>query len=85
MELVQERSVDTSRVSSPLHWHFRTLPIDVQRGAIRRLALSGVSEQEIAARTGWSVAAVRRAVREDECIARLVAPQTPMPLHGNLI
>jgi hypothetical protein len=85
MDTGLERSTSTSWVGPPSHWHFRTLPMDVQRGAIRRLALSGVGEKEIAARTGWSVDAVRRAVSEDECVSRLMAPQGPIPLHRGLI
>jgi hypothetical protein len=59
--------------------------MDVQRGAIRRLALSGVGEKEIAARTGWSIDAVRRAVLEDECVSRLMAPQASIPMHRDFI
>lgn len=59
--------------------------MDVQCGAIRRLALSGVAEKEIAARTGWSVDAVRRAVLEDECVLRLMAPPGSMPSDRSFI
>jgi len=85
MEAVLESSGNTSWIGPPTHWHFRTLPMDVQRGAIRRLALSGVAEQDIAARTGWSVDAVRRAVSEDECVLRLMAPHGPMPSQRGFI
>lgn len=70
MQTVQQPS-QTTRIASPMHWHFRAMPPDAQRGAIRRLALSGLTEENIAARTGWSVDSVRRAVLEDECVRRL--------------
>ncbi|MFC4307776.1 hypothetical protein ACFPN2_01670 [Steroidobacter flavus] len=56
---------------SPMHWHFRALPDEVQRGTIRRLAISGLHEREIAARTGLSIDSVRRAVAEDDCLKML--------------
>jgi hypothetical protein len=58
----------------PLHWHFRAMPSDIQRGAIRRLALSGLADSDIAARIGWPVERVRQTIAEDECIQRLIAP-----------
>ena len=56
---------------APVHWHLRVLPHDVQRGIIRRLALSGLQEDQIAARTGLSVQTVRRAISEDDCLRHL--------------
>ena len=38
---------------------FRLLTPDAQRSAIRTLALSGLDDEEIAEKTGWSAAAVR--------------------------
>jgi len=38
---------------------FRLLTPDAQRSAIRRLALSGLDDEEIAEKTGWSAAAAR--------------------------
>jgi len=38
---------------------FRLLTPDAQRSAIRRLALSGLDDDEIARKTGWTAAAVR--------------------------
>jgi len=38
---------------------FRLLTPDAQRSAIRRLALSGLDDEEIAAKTGWTAAEVR--------------------------
>jgi hypothetical protein len=70
MNTVQEPS-GTAGVGSQMHWHFRAMPPEVQRGAIRRLALSGRDEVDIAVRTGWSVDRVRRALLEDECVRRL--------------
>ena len=72
METLQEPPGIAS-VGSPLHWHFRAMPPEVQRGVIRRLALSGVADDDIAARTGWSVDRVRRVVQEDECVQRLAS------------
>lgn len=66
---------ETSRfavIGSQMHWHFRAMPPEVQRGAIRRLALSGLDEENIAAQIGWSVDGVRRILLEDECVQRLV-------------
>jgi hypothetical protein len=74
MNTLRERSVATTRAASPVHWHFRAMPPEVQRGAIRRLALSGLPEEDIAARTGWSADSVRRVVLEDECVRRLTLP-----------
>jgi hypothetical protein len=54
-----------------VHWHLRALPHDVQRGIIRRLALSGLQDEQIAARTGLSVESVRRAISEDDCLRHL--------------
>jgi hypothetical protein len=70
MDTLQEQS-GTARVGSPMHWHFRAMPAESQRAAIRRLALSGVADEDIAARTGWSVERVRRAISEDACVSRL--------------
>jgi hypothetical protein len=70
MDTVQEPSA-TAGIGSQMHWHFRAMPPEVQRGAIRRLALSGLDELDIAVRTGWSVDGVRRALLEDECVRRL--------------
>jgi transcription initiation factor IIE alpha subunit len=39
---------------------FRLLTQDAQRSAIRRLALKGLDDEEIAQATGWSEAEVRR-------------------------
>ncbi len=61
---------------SPVHWHFRALPHDVQRVTIRRLALSGLREQEIAIRTGLPEESVRRAIAEDDCL-RALLPAEP--------
>jgi transcription initiation factor IIE alpha subunit len=39
---------------------FRLLTQDAQRSAVRRLALKGLDDEEIAQATGWSEAEVRR-------------------------
>jgi len=38
---------------------FRLLTEDAQRSAIRRLALSGLDDEDIAERTGWSSTEIR--------------------------
>ena len=39
---------------------FRRLTADAQRSAIRRLALRGLSDEEIAQETGWFASDIRR-------------------------
>ena len=73
MDTMQESSASV-RLGSSMHYLFRVMPSDVQRGAIRRLALSGLSEEEIAARIGWPIGRVRRVVAEDECLRHLASP-----------
>ena len=65
--------------SSPMHWQFRALPQDVQRVTIRRLALTGLRDEEIALRTGMPQESVRRAIAEDDCLGALLPPAA---LHG---
>jgi ABC-type amino acid transport system permease subunit len=77
MQLANQGSAHLSALGSQVHWQFRTLPNDVQRVTIRRLALSGLRDQEIAARTGLPEEAVRRVVAEDECLRMLLSP-TPL-------
>lgn len=48
---------------------FRILAPEAQRSAIRRLALSGLNDEEIADRTGWTATEVRRVLSPPE-IAR---------------
>jgi hypothetical protein len=74
METVKQVSTDGAAFGSPMFWHFRALPQDVQRVTIRRLALSGLGHEEIAMRTGLPQEAVRRAISEDECLRTLVQP-----------
>jgi len=45
--------------------HFRRLPPEAQRAALWRLAWSGLSPEQIALRTGWSVEQVRRAMHDE--------------------
>ena len=45
---------------------FRLLAPQAQRSAIRRLALSGLDDEEIAARTGWTAGDVRRVLSPPE-------------------
>jgi hypothetical protein len=77
MEIVTQTSTSATGGGSPLHWRFRTLPHDVQRVTIRRLALSGLREQEIAERTGLPEESVRRAICEDECLRTLLSDARP--------
>ena len=39
---------------------FRRMAADAQRSAIRRLALRGLSDEEIAQKTGWFASDIRR-------------------------
>jgi DNA-directed RNA polymerase specialized sigma24 family protein len=41
---------------------FQRLPPEAQRAALWRLALSGLTAEQVAERTGWSVEQVRRAM-----------------------
>jgi hypothetical protein len=68
MDTLEHGSTGVARLGSPVHWHFRSLPREVQRGTIRRLALSGLNEEQIAASTGLSVESVRGVVSEDDCL-----------------
>jgi hypothetical protein len=74
MDTTTQVMTDGASFSSPLLWHFRALPQDVQRVAIRRLALSGLGHREIAMRTGLPQEAVQRAISEDECLRTLTYP-----------
>jgi len=49
----------------PSIWNFRATPQEVQRCTVRRLALCGLPDHEIAARTGWPIDRVRSVMRED--------------------
>jgi hypothetical protein len=79
MHSVQERSF-VGRNRSPVHVYFRAMPTEAQRGAIRRLALSGFSDEDIAARTGLPTDVVRRVVREDECLREAVVTTGRLPI-----
>jgi len=46
-------------------WYFRSTPDEVQRCTVRRLALCGLPDYEIAARTGWPLDRIRKVMRED--------------------
>lgn len=71
MDTTEYTSRGVTAFNAPVHWHLRALPHDVQRGIIRRLALSGLQEDEIAARTGLSVENVRRVISEDDWLRHL--------------
>ena len=71
MDTTEYTSTGVTAFGAPVHLHLRVLPHDVQRGIIRRLALSGLQEEQIAARTGLSVQNVRRAISEDDCLRHL--------------
>jgi hypothetical protein len=72
MQTLERSSTDPASLGSPVVWHFRALPPDVQRVTIRRLALSGLRHDEIAMRIGLPRETVLRVIAEDECLA----PQT---------
>lgn len=71
MNTLEHVTAEVAAGDSPMHRHFRALPNDVQRGTIRRLAISGLHDQEIAARTGLSLDSVQRVVAEDDCLKML--------------
>jgi hypothetical protein len=77
MQVAKQGTADISTFGSPVYWQFRALPHDVQRVTIRRLALSGLRDHEIAARTGLPEQTVRRVVSEDECLRTLLL-STPL-------
>lgn len=86
MQGVDQDSAGSAARGSPIYWHFRVLPDDVRRVTIRRLALSGLREHEIAARTGLPEETVRCVISEDECLRTLLlatgAGGLPTPAVG---
>lgn len=52
--------------------HFQRLPVAAQHETLWRLALSGLSIEEVSARTGWSPDRIRRTINAEP--ARAVAP-----------
>jgi len=52
--------------------HFQRLPAEAQYEALWRLALSGLTVEQVAARTGWSVERIRRTINPEP--PRSVAP-----------
>ena len=52
--------------------HFQRLPAAAQHEALWRLALSGLSIEEVSARTGWAPERIRRAINPEP--VRAVAP-----------
>jgi len=65
MHIQQHTSPGLAHIDAHSLWRFRTTPDEVQRCTVRRLALCGLQEEEIAARTGWSADRVRRVIREE--------------------
>ena len=85
METLTRSSTSAALAGSPVHWHFRALPDDVQRVTIRRLALSGLREKDIAIRTGLPEESVRRAISEDECLRTLLPELSSSGLRGHVV
>jgi hypothetical protein len=54
------------------HVHFQRLPAEAQHEALWRLALSGLTIEELASRTGWPPERVRRTIHPEPMKA--VAP-----------
>lgn len=52
--------------------HFQHLPAEAQSEALWRLALSGLTIEQVAERTGWSPDRIRRSIQLEP--ARAVAP-----------
>jgi hypothetical protein len=58
---------------------FQRLPPEAKRAALWRLAWSGQSVEQMAARTGWSVEQVRRAMDEESMPSSVSwQPTTPV-------
>jgi hypothetical protein len=53
---------------------FQRLPPEAKRAALWRLAWTGLPVEQIAERTGWSVAQVRRAIDEESIPASVSWP-----------
>ena len=47
------------------HVHFQRLPAEAQHEALWRLALSGLTIEEVASRTGWSPERIRKAINPE--------------------
>jgi hypothetical protein len=52
--------------------HFQRLPAEAQTEALWRLALSGLTVEQVAERTGWTPERIRRAIHPEP--AQAVAP-----------
>ena len=63
MQTGKHDSLGSARLDQQTLWHFRAIPDEVQRCSVRRLALCGLPDHEIAARTGWSIQRVREEIR----------------------
>ncbi len=51
------------------HVHFQSLPAEAQSEALWRLALSGLTVEQVAERTGWSPERIRRAIDPEPAMA----------------
>jgi hypothetical protein len=54
------------------HLHFQHLPAEAQYEALWRLALSGLTVEQVAERTGWSPERIRRTINPEPAPA--IAP-----------
>ena len=45
--------------------HFQRLPAEAQFEALWRLAISGLTVEQVSAQTGWSVDQIRRTIRQE--------------------
>jgi hypothetical protein len=48
--------------------HFQRLPVEAQSEALWRLALSGLTVEDVAERTGWSPERIRRAINREPAL-----------------
>jgi hypothetical protein len=71
------------------HLHFQALPAAAQYEALWRLALSGMTIDQVAERTGWSPERIRQTISPEPASA--VAPwrtgqtrRSARPISGNL-
>jgi hypothetical protein len=56
-------------METPTRWQFQQLRPEAQRAALWRLAWNGLSVEQMAQRTGWSVDQVRSKMAEETLLA----------------
>jgi len=74
MQILEKTSEGSAPVDLQSFWRFQTIPREVQQSTIRRLALCGFPDHEIAARIGWPLERVRQVTREPVFPSSLTRP-----------